>query len=74
MNGFKTYLETHVGLLATGNELSSVWNRNDRDVVVVPSQEVLLSWNNVSNDDGGSKREDDVLVVRVQDESAVDLA
>ena len=74
MNGFKTYLETHVGLLTTGNELSSVWNRNDRDVVVVPSQEVLLSWNNVSNDDGGSKREDDVLVVRVQDESAVDLA
>ena len=74
MNGFKTYLETHVGLLATGNELSSVWNRNDWDIVVVASQEVLLSWNNVSNDDGGSKREDDVLVVRVQDESAVDLA
>ena len=70
----KTYLETHVGLLTTGNVLSRGWNRDDWDVVVVPSKEILLSWNNVSNDDGGSKREDDVLVIGMQDESAVNLA
>ena len=35
------------------------------------SQEVLLSGNDVSNDDGGAKWEDDVLIVWVKDKTGV---
>ena len=38
------------------------------------SQELLRPANNVSDDDSGSQREDQVLVVRVQNESLVHLA
>ena len=38
------------------------------------SQELLCSANNVSNDDRGAQREDDVLVVRMQNQSLVNLA
>ena len=31
-------------------------------------QELLCSANNVSNDDCGAQREDDVLIVRMQDQ------
>ena len=37
-------------------------------------QELLCSANNVSNDDCGAQREDDVLIVRMQDQSLVNLA
>ena len=37
-------------------------------------EEVLLSRNDVSNDNGGSEGEDDVLVVRVQDQARVHFA
>ena len=61
-------------LLTTGNVFSRVWDCDHRDVVVVTSQEVLLSGNDVSNDDGGAKREDDVLIVWVKDKTGVDFA
>ena len=38
------------------------------------SEEVLLSGNDVSNDDGGAQWEDDVLVVWVQDQTRVYFA
>ena len=38
------------------------------------SEEVLLSGNDVSNDDGGAQWEDDVLVVWVQDQTGVYFA
>ena len=38
------------------------------------SEELLCSANNVSDDDGGAQREDDVLVVRMQNQSSIDLA
>ena len=63
-----------MGLLTTSDVLSRVWNRNDRDVVVVASKEVLLSGNDVSNDDGGAQWEDDVLVVWVKDQTGVYFA
>ena len=69
-----TYLETHMCLLTTSEVFSRVWNRNDRDVVVVASEEVLLSGNDVSNDDGGAQWEDDVLVVWVKDQTGVYFA
>ena len=37
------------------------------------SQEVLLSGDNVTDDDGRAKREDDVLIVWVENESLVNL-
>ena len=61
-------------LLTTGNVFSRVWDCDHRDVVVVTSQEVLLSGNDVSNDDGGAKWEDDVLIVWVKDKTGVDFA
>ena len=38
------------------------------------AKELLCSANNVSDDDSGAQREDDVLVVRVQNQALVDLA
>ena len=38
------------------------------------SQEVLLSGNDVSNDDCGAQWEDDVLVIWVKDKTGVDFA
>lgn len=38
------------------------------------SEEFLCSANNMSDDDGRSEWEDDVLVVRVQDQPRSDLA
>ena len=61
-------------LLTTGNVFSRVWDSDHRDVVVVTSQEVLLSGNDVSYDDGGAKWEDDVLIVWVKDKTGVDFA
>ena len=61
-------------LLTTGNVFSRVWDCDHRDVVVVTSQEVLLSGNDVSNDDGGTEWEDDVLIVWVKDKTGVDFA
>ena len=61
-------------LLTTSNVFSRVWDRDHRDVVVVTSQEVLLSGNDVSNDDSGTEWEDDVLIVWVKDKTGVDFA
>jgi len=69
-----TYLETLVGFLSTGNVLSTAGALDHRDLIVVPAEELLCSANNVSDDDGGSEGEDDVLVVRVQNQSLVHLA
>ena len=38
------------------------------------SEELLSSCNNVSNDDGGSQREEDVLIVWVKNKSTIHLA
>ena len=38
------------------------------------SQEILLSRNDVSNDDGGTEWEYDVLIVWVKDKTGVDFA
>jgi len=40
----------------------------------VPAEELLCSANNVSDYDRGAQREDDVLVVRMQNQSPVYLA
>lgn len=67
-------LETLVGLLATSNEFARAGANNDGDLVVVASEELLCSANNVSDDDCSAQREDDVLVIRVQNQALVDLA
>lgn len=67
-------LKALVGFLATSNEFSSVGDDDNGDLVVVTSEELLCSANNVSNDDRSTQRENDVLVVRMQYQSLVDLA
>ena len=61
-------------LLTTGNVFSWVWDCDHRDVVVVTSQEVLLSGNDVSNDDGGAEWEDNVLIIWVKDKTGINFA
>ena len=70
----ETYFETLVGFLATRDVLSCVGDDDDGDLVVVPAEELLCSANNVSDYDRGAQREDDVLVVRMQNQSPVYLA
>jgi len=60
--------------LSTCNVLSSVRDDDDGDFVVVTAEELLCSADNVSDHDGGAQREDEVLVVGVQDKSIVHLA
>ena len=74
LDWFDAYLESHVGLLTTGDVFSRFWNGYDGDVVVVAPEEVLLSGNDVSNDNGCSEGEDDVLVVWVEDQARVNFA
>jgi hypothetical protein len=38
-----TYLESHVGFLSGCNIFSSLGNFNDRDIVIVASEELLCS-------------------------------
>ena len=70
----ETYLEALVGLLATGDVFSSAGDDDDGDFVVVAPEELLCSANNVSDYDRGAQRENDVLVVRMQNQSLVHLA
>jgi hypothetical protein len=58
-------LKALVGFLSTSDVLSCVGDNDDRDFVVMASEELLCSANNVSDDDGRAEREDDVLIVRV---------
>ena len=69
-----TYLEALVGLLTASNVLASVGDDHDRDLIVVTAEELLCSANNVSDNDGGAQRENEVLVVRVEDQAVVHLA
>ena len=62
-----TYLEAHMGLLASSDVLAWVWNSDNWDVVVMSSKELLGPWDDVSNHDGSAEREKNVLVIRVQD-------
>jgi len=71
---YETYLKALVGFLSTGNVLSCVGAHDHRDLIVVPAEELLCSANNVSDNDGSSEREDDVLVVGMQNQSIVHLA
>lgn len=58
-------LKALVGLLAGSNVLACVGDDDNGDLVVVTSEELLCSANNVSDHDSGTKREDDVLIVWV---------
>ena len=69
-----THLEALVGLLAASNVLASVRDNHDGDLIVVAAKELLCSANNVSDHDGGAQREDEVLIVRVEDQAVVHLA
>ena len=60
------YLKALVGLLSTGDVLSCVGDDDDWEFVVVASQELLCPADDVSDDDGGAQREDQVLIVRMQ--------
>ena len=69
-----SYLETLVGLLSTGDVLSRVGDDDDRELVVVASQELLSPAHDVPDDDGGTQREDQVLIVRMQNQSLFHVA
>lgn len=70
----ETYLKALVGFLTRSNVLACVGDDDNGDLVVVTSEELLCSANNVSDHDRGAEREDDMLVVRMQNQSLVDLA
>lgn len=67
-------LKALVGFLTRSNVLACVGDDDNGDLVVVTSEELLCSANNVSDHDRGAEREDDMLVVRMQNQSLVDLA
>ena len=69
-----TYLKALVGALARGDVFASVRYNDDGDFVVMAPQELLCSANNVSDHDCGAQREDNVLVVGVQNQSLINLA
>ena len=69
----RSYLETLVGLLSTGNVLSCVWDDNDWKFVVVASEELLSSADDVPDDDSCSQRENQVLIVWMQNQSLFDV-
>ena len=60
--------------MAASNVLASVRDNHDGDLIVVAAKELLCSANNVSDNDGGAQREDEVLIVRVEDQAVVHLA
>jgi len=67
-------LESHVGLLSRSDVLARRRNGDHGDVIIVSSEELLGSSEGVSNNEGGSEREDDMLVIGVKNESTVYLA
>ena len=69
-----SYLEALVGLLSTGDVLSCVGDDDDREFVVVASQELLSPADDVSDDDSGAQREDQMLIVRMQNQSLLHIA
>jgi hypothetical protein len=69
-----TYLEALPGLLSTCNVLSGVGSNDNGDLVVVATEELLCSADDVSDNNRGAQREDQVLIIRVQNESLVHLA
>ena len=60
--------------LARSHVLAWIRNSEHGDIVVMASQELLGSSNDVSNDDGRAEREQDVLVVWVQNQPVVHLS
>ena len=69
-----TYLEALESSLAASDVLSCVGDDDDRKFVVVASQELLCPADDVSDDDGGAQREDQVLIVRMQNKSLLNVA
>ena len=69
-----TYLKALVGLLSRSDVLSCVGDDDDGEFVVVASQELLCPADDVSDDDGGAQREDQVLIVRMQNQSLFHVA
>jgi hypothetical protein len=67
-------LEALPGLLSTCNVLSGVGSNDNGDLVVVATEELLCSADDVSDNNRGAQREDQVLIIRVQNESLVHLA
>lgn len=59
-------LETHMSLLTRCNILSSLCNFYDGDIVVVASQKLLCSRDNMSNYQSSTERIDNVFVVWVE--------
>ena len=69
-----TYLKALVGLLSRSDVLSGVGDNDDREFIVVASQELLSPADDVSDDDGGAQREDQMLIVRMQNQSLFHVA
>ena len=68
------YLEAGVGALAGGDVLARAGDRDNRDVVVVATEELLAARDDVTHHNRGSQGEEDVFVVRVESEALIDLA
>lgn len=60
--------------LAGSDVLARVGHSDNRDVIVVTSQELLSTGDDVSNHDGGAQRRDHVFVVGVENKAFSHLA
>jgi hypothetical protein len=69
-----TYLETHVSLLTWSDVFSSLGDLDDTDIIIMTSEKLLSSWNNMSNDERSSKGVDNMFIIWVQNESISDLS
>lgn len=69
-----SYLEALMGLLTTGNVLSSARNGDDWHVIVVSAKELLGAWYDVSHHNGCSQGEYNMLVVGMQLKASIYLA
>lgn len=61
-------------MLTRSNVLSAAGDDQDGDVVVMSSEELLSPRDNVPHDDGSSEGEENVFIVRVENQSTVHLA
>ena len=63
------YLKSLMCVLSWGNVFTTRRDLNNSDIIVVTSEERLLSFDNMPNNDGATQWEDKMLVIWVQYEA-----
>ena len=66
------YLKSLMCVLSWGNISTTRRDLDNSDIIVVASEESLLSFDNMSNDDGATQWEDKMLVIWMKYEAFLD--